>query len=109
MRITALLTLLLAAQAAGLAQLTLEQKLTDFRQLAGLFNKRYAPYEWKKQNYQFDLLDSKPWLGIEKVELVILFLPLIGRIALVEQAGKLAEVGQLLFERELRQTGGLGG
>src|SRR5258708_27740763 len=62
MRIPTLLTLLLAAQAAGLAQLTLEQKLTDFRQLAGLFNKRYAPYEWKKQNYQFDLLDSKPWL-----------------------------------------------
>src|SRR5437660_8809001 len=62
MRIPALLTLLLAAHAAGLAQLTLEQKLTDFRQLAGLFNKRYAPYEWKKQNFQFDLLDSKPWL-----------------------------------------------
>src|SRR5262249_9895218 len=43
-------------------QLTLDQKLTDFRQLAGLFGKRYAPYEWKKQNHQFDLLDSKPWL-----------------------------------------------
>ncbi len=62
MRIRPLLTLILAAQAAGLAQLTLEQKLTDFRQLAGLFNKRYAPYEWKKQNFQFDLLDSRPWL-----------------------------------------------
>jgi hypothetical protein len=62
MRTITLLTLLLAAEAAGFAQLTAEQKLTDFRQLAGLLNKRYAPYEWKKQAFGFDLRDVQPWL-----------------------------------------------
>lgn len=62
MRIVGLLMLLLAAEIASFAQLTLDQKLTDFRELVGLLDKRYAPYEWKKQLFQFDLLDSQPWL-----------------------------------------------
>jgi hypothetical protein len=62
MKLFAVPVLLIAAQTAGFAQLTLDQKLTDFRQLIGLFDKRYAPYDWKKQVLQVDLLDVQPWL-----------------------------------------------
>jgi len=44
------------------AQLTVEQKLHDFENMAALYAKRYAPYEWKKQLFGFDLLDIAPWL-----------------------------------------------
>jgi len=44
------------------AQLTREQKVADFKALAGLYDKNYAPYEWKKQVFGFDLLDIQPWL-----------------------------------------------
>ncbi len=44
------------------AQLTPDQKVSDFLQLAGLYAKNYAPYEWKKQVFGFDLYDAKPWL-----------------------------------------------
>ena len=62
MKRLALALLLLAAETAAFAQFTADQKLTDFRQLVGLFDKRYAAYEWKKQIFQFDLLDAQPWL-----------------------------------------------
>lgn len=45
------------------AQLTQEQKLTDFRQLASLYAKHYAPYEWKRDVARFDLYDITPWLA----------------------------------------------
>ncbi len=44
------------------AQLTMDQKLADFQQLAALFAKNYAPYEWKVQVEKFDLYDIGPWL-----------------------------------------------
>jgi peptidase S41-like protein/PDZ domain-containing protein len=44
------------------AQLTHQQKLSDFRSLVGLYNKQYAPYEWKVQAFDFDLLQLQPWL-----------------------------------------------
>jgi len=44
------------------AQLTREQKATDFKALAGLYDKNYAPYQWKKQVFGFDLLNIQPWL-----------------------------------------------
>jgi len=44
------------------AQLTHQQKLSDFRSLVGLYNKQYAPYEWKVQTFNFDLLQLQPWL-----------------------------------------------
>ncbi len=46
----------------GLAQLTMEQKTSDFKQLVGLFDKNYGPYEWKRESQGFDLLNTKPWL-----------------------------------------------
>lgn len=45
------------------AQLTREQKVVDFMQLAGLYAKHYAPYEWKRDVIGFDLLNVKPWLA----------------------------------------------
>src|SRR5262249_3372760 len=44
------------------AQLLPEQRLQDFQNLAALYAKRYAPYDWKKQALGFDLFDLKPWL-----------------------------------------------
>jgi Peptidase family S41/PDZ domain len=44
------------------AQLTRKQKVHDFENLAALYAKRYAPYEWKKALFGFDLFDLRPWL-----------------------------------------------
>lgn len=44
------------------AELTADQKIADFRVLAGLYAKEYAPYEWKKTLFGFDALDLSPWL-----------------------------------------------
>ncbi|HEV2688055.1 MAG TPA: hypothetical protein VGV35_05860, partial [Bryobacteraceae bacterium] len=47
---------------AAFAQLTVDQKVSDFMQLAGLYAKNYAPYEWKRDVIGFDLYNVKPWL-----------------------------------------------
>src|SRR5437762_6343392 len=47
------------------AQLLPDQKLIDFQQLAALYAKQYAPYEWKRDALKVDLLQLAPWL--EKV------------------------------------------
>src|SRR6478609_11718793 len=44
------------------AQLTPDQKMSDFLNLAGLYAKNYAPYEWKRDVFQFDMLNLRPWL-----------------------------------------------
>jgi hypothetical protein len=46
----------------GFGQLATEQKVADFRHLAGLYAKQYAPYEWKLAVERFDLLDLGRWL-----------------------------------------------
>jgi hypothetical protein len=55
---------LIAAAAASpcFAQLTAEQKIADFRYLAGLYAKQYASYEWKRTLFGFDSLNVAPWL-----------------------------------------------
>lgn len=62
--ILAVLMCVFAGNAA--AQLTPDQKVTDFEHLAALYAKQYGPYEWKKELQGFDLLDIGPWL--EKVK-----------------------------------------
>lgn len=47
-------------------QMTTDQKVADFLQLAGLYAKHYAPYEWKRDVMGFDLYNVKPW--VEKVK-----------------------------------------
>jgi C-terminal processing protease CtpA/Prc len=54
--------LLCGSAATGFAQLTMEQKLADFRFLAGEYAKYYAPYEWKRALFGFDALDIGSWL-----------------------------------------------
>jgi C-terminal processing protease CtpA/Prc len=44
------------------AQLTADQRLLDFQNLAALFAKRYAPADWKRQALNFDVSNLKPWL-----------------------------------------------
>ncbi len=59
-----ILRCLLAAtvSTACYADLTVDQKVADFMQLAGLYSKHYAPYQWKRDVIGFDLYDVKPWL-----------------------------------------------
>ena len=42
--------------------LTSDQRVADLNQLASLYAKNYAPYEWKRDTFGFDLLNLKPWL-----------------------------------------------
>jgi C-terminal processing protease CtpA/Prc len=56
-----LLSLTLCAGALS-AQLLPEQRALDFQNLAALYAKRYAPYDWKKLAFGFDLFQIKPWL-----------------------------------------------
>lgn len=43
--------------------MTRDQRLLDFQQLAALYAKQYAPYEWKRDGVGFDLLKLAPWLA----------------------------------------------
>src|SRR5882724_1776917 len=53
---------LVCVSGAGRAQLLPDQKLLDFQQLAALYAKQYAPYEWKRDALKTDLLQLSPWL-----------------------------------------------
>ncbi len=46
----------------GFAQLSTDQKVADFNQLAALYAKNYAPYELKISLIGFDLYNIQPWL-----------------------------------------------
>jgi len=53
----------MVSSGAGLwGQLTPEQKVLDFQTIASLYAKQYGPYEWKRDNFGFDLFELKPWL-----------------------------------------------
>ncbi|MBL8175815.1 MAG: hypothetical protein JNK48_14160 [Bryobacterales bacterium] len=61
------MTRFLLAVFAGLAaplcaQMSTDQKVLEFQQLAALYAKQYAPYEWKRDAIGFDLLQLAPWL-----------------------------------------------
>jgi hypothetical protein len=56
------ISLLFLLAAPIFAQLTEEQRVTDFLYLAGLYAKQYAPYEWKRDTQGFDLLNAGSWL-----------------------------------------------
>src|SRR5712692_10265603 len=45
------------------AQLTMDQKVSDFQALTGLYAKRYGPYEWKRDALGVDLFNVAPWLA----------------------------------------------
>lgn len=51
-----------ALAASALAQMTPNQRMFEFQALASVYAKNYAPYEWKRDLYKFDMLDIKPWM-----------------------------------------------
>ncbi|MBI3472494.1 MAG: hypothetical protein HY013_14160 [Candidatus Solibacter usitatus] len=55
--------LILIAAGPGQAQLTTDQRLADFRNLADVYAKKYAFYEWKRDAIKFDALNLQPWLA----------------------------------------------
>src|SRR5207249_8582166 len=57
------LLLLTLSASLGYAQLTMDQKVSDFQAMAGLYAKRYGPYEWKRDTLKFDLFNIGPWLA----------------------------------------------
>ena len=61
-KILASLWLIGACFGARAQNLTAAQKDSDLRYLASLYSTYYAPADWKKQLFGFDLLDLKPWL-----------------------------------------------
>ena len=59
---TRLIATLILFNAVAFAQLTADQKIADFQSLSALYAKQYAPYEWKRTLFGFDLLETKSWL-----------------------------------------------
>jgi C-terminal processing protease CtpA/Prc len=58
-----LVILLLSACFLGQAQLTTDQRLADFRNLADTYAKGYAFYEWKRDAVKFDAFNLQPWIA----------------------------------------------
>jgi hypothetical protein len=56
------LILISASSAVNAQNLTPAQKDSDFRYLASMYSTYYAPIDWKKQLFNFDVLAIKPWL-----------------------------------------------
>ena len=63
MRLVCRLLLLSAAASLSYAQLTMDQKVSDFQSVAALYAKRYGPYEWKRDALGVDLFMIAPWLA----------------------------------------------
>ena len=62
MKLHFLSAILLATASLLPAQLADDQKISDLRQLSGLYAKQYGPYEWKRDVAGFDLLNLRPWI-----------------------------------------------
>src|SRR5690242_3782492 len=54
--------MLLVRTAEGQNALTAQQRVADLNQLSAFYAKNYAPYEWKRGVFGFDLLNLTPWL-----------------------------------------------
>src|ERR1700733_13577772 len=63
MRVIIAAALLLVSAFPGFAQLTSEQKSTDFLALVALYDRSYGPYFWKIQAFDYDMLQIQPWLA----------------------------------------------
>src|SRR5512145_170874 len=59
--------ILILATAPALADLTPDQKEFDFRLLASMYAKNYAPYEWKQQLFGFNLFDIEGWVSRARI------------------------------------------
>ncbi len=63
MRIVMIPALLVVSAISGFAQLTSDQKTTDFLALVASYDRSYAPYQWKIQAFGYDMLKLQPWLA----------------------------------------------
>src|SRR5262245_56062923 len=63
MRIVMILVLFAVLAISGFAQLTPDQKTTDFLALVASYDRNYAPYQWKIQAFGYDMLKLQPWLA----------------------------------------------
>lgn len=66
MRLLAVAVCLLALTDPASGQMTERQKISELETLAGFYAKNYAPAEWKKAAFEFDVLDLRPW--VERVK-----------------------------------------
>jgi hypothetical protein len=55
-------TALALAASAAFGQLTVDEKVSDFLNVAGIYDKNYGPYDWKLQAFGVDLLNVAPWI-----------------------------------------------
>ena len=60
--LVAMLSALWVATPGAQEALTKNQRDADLVQLASTFAKQYAPYEWKRDVFGFDLFRLTPWL-----------------------------------------------
>src|ERR1044071_1686087 len=56
------LLLLASFTTLGFAQLTSDQRLSDFRNLGDVYARKYAAIDWKKTAFNFDVLNLAPWM-----------------------------------------------
>ena len=52
----------MCAVPVAFAQMTSEQRVFEFQNLAAMLAKRYAPAEWKRQVSGFDVHNVQPWI-----------------------------------------------
>jgi hypothetical protein len=62
MRVFVRLASLVFAATAAFGQLTTDQKISDFLNVVGVYDKNYGPYDWKRDAFGFDLLNTAPWI-----------------------------------------------
>lgn len=60
--LTMLMMTLVASTSFAQDALTTRQRTADLNQLASFYAKNYAPYEWKRDVFGFDLFNLAPWL-----------------------------------------------
>jgi hypothetical protein len=60
--IAILLMLVSVGRSDAQTALTAQQRIADLNQLASFYAKNYAPYEWKRDVFGFDLLRLNQWL-----------------------------------------------
>jgi len=62
MRVFVRLASLVFAATAAFGQLTMDQKISDFLNVVGVYDKNYGPYDWKRDAFGYDLLNIAPWV-----------------------------------------------
>jgi C-terminal processing protease CtpA/Prc len=64
MKRTVFVLLSISAGANCWGQLVPGQKLEDFQNLASLYAKQYAPYQWKEELFNYNLFKISPWVSM---------------------------------------------